>query len=76
MPDQTEDKRGKVPCLTDSSPKDKNILRLFGPHGAVQGERREAGLAKTVIAQRQILSLQPLSISSFDGVHPKKGTQS
>jgi hypothetical protein len=76
MPDQTEDKRSKRSCLTDSSPKDKNILRLLVHMGRFEGSAARQGWQKPVIAQRQILSLQPLSIFGFDGVYPKKGTQS
>jgi hypothetical protein len=43
--------------LTDSRAKDKNFLRLLVRTWGGSGERREAGLAKTVIAQRQILFL-------------------
>jgi len=53
-------------------PERQEYSALAGPHWGGSGERREAGLAKTVIAQRQILSLQPLSISRFDGLYPKK----
>jgi hypothetical protein len=37
VPDQTEGKRSKLPCLTDSSPKDKDILRLLVHMGRFGG---------------------------------------